>query len=324
MTFTCNNPDIKDYAKRLKIFSTHRYTKTEANNIVFALFVNNGKGHIFIDVEDDIRACTKMAVNNVSNSIKPQTRIKDFVENSHPRIYVVSDRTDNDLRIDMSILGLNTGEILRSDIKIELLDSDKSISSYLITNMENKTTLNINLVWKKELIASKSLKVRVSSTSGTIIVNMESEFTMIHEIDEDEISFFDLQANQQLHYRFAGSTNIETELMNDNDRLTVDKTCNPKCDIIIKAKQDVKQAGLKLRPTTKTQEYTPIDGLVTAKIREGDTLYYSFTSKAKKEAEISINSENVIVYVGDDKCQHPSATCSNYTGNANEPIYIES
>lgn len=51
--------------------------------------------------------------------------------------------------------------------------------------MENKATLNINLVWKKQQISKKSLKLKVSSTSGTVIVNMETEFTMTHEIDED-------------------------------------------------------------------------------------------------------------------------------------------
>jgi hypothetical protein len=62
---------------------------------------------------------------------------------------------------------------------------------------------------------------------------------------------------------------------------------------------------------------------VRSRIREGETLYYTFKAKAQKEAEITVNSENVIIYVGDKKCPIPSQTCNNYTSNFKEAIFIE-
>lgn len=87
----------------------------------------------------------------------------------------------------------------------------------------------------------------------------------------------------------------------------------------------MQQAGLRIKLSeTVQQKYTPLSSSVSTRIREGDILYYTFKVKAKKEAELTVNSENVVVYVGDSKCPIPSQNCSNFTGNYKEPIFVES
>ena len=49
--FKCDNPDIKDYGKAIKLYSNQNYTLGFANNIVFALFKNFGKGYLYVDTE---------------------------------------------------------------------------------------------------------------------------------------------------------------------------------------------------------------------------------------------------------------------------------
>lgn len=114
----------------------------------------------------------------------------------------------------MSVINFKKEEIVRSDLKVEMIDGDgKVLGGYTISNTENKTTLNVNTVWKKEVMAGKkSLKVRIGVSSGTLVINMESEFTTTHEIDPDETSWFNLDKEQTLKYKLINDGNVSSSV----------------------------------------------------------------------------------------------------------------
>jgi hypothetical protein len=106
--FKCNDPDIKDYDAEIKIYSNQAFNRTYINNVVFALFRNSGKGHVYVEASEKVQACTKMLTYNITNKLTNLSKIKDFVESSSPNIYTFSDKPkDSDIRVDVSVLGFD-------------------------------------------------------------------------------------------------------------------------------------------------------------------------------------------------------------------------
>jgi hypothetical protein len=139
--FKCNDPDIKDYDNEIKIYSNQQFNRTYINNMVYAFFRNNGKGYVYVEASEKVQTCTKMLTYNITNKLTNLTKVKDFVESSSANTYTFSDKPkDSDIRIDISVLGFDKTQLLKGNLKLELLgktDSDKTdkvIQSYLIGN----------------------------------------------------------------------------------------------------------------------------------------------------------------------------------------------
>jgi|JI6StandDraft_1071083.scaffolds.fasta_scaffold04892_1 hypothetical protein len=282
LIFKCNDPDVKDYDSEVKIYSNQPFNRTYLNNMVFALFrSNNSKGYVYVETSDKVQTCTKMLSYKVSSKLGNLTKLKDFVDGGATNSYPLSEKPkDTDIRLDISIIGFDKSKPIKGTLKVELVGTDSgketTITSYLIANPDNKTVLNINTIFKKQSIEKYSnLSVKVTSSSDLLMVNIEPEFTNVHEIDADELSVFTVEKGQTISYKLVKEDltkgTAEVELLNDNGKIDLNKKfCNPgdECNIELTAKETVQQASLRIKLSdTVKQTYTPIKGSVSSRIR---------------------------------------------------------
>lgn len=137
-----------------------------------------------------------------------------------------------------------------------------------------------------------NLSLKFTGSGELIMINAQPEFNNVHEVDSDETSYFSLDKGQTLSYKLVKEDQdkglVEIELSNDNGKIDLNrKTCpaGEECSVEVTAKDSVQQGSLLFKLTDKVQQkYTPLVGSANSRIREGETLYYTFKVKAGKEA----------------------------------------
>lgn len=141
LIFKCNDPDVKDYDKEVRIYSNRAFNRTYLSNLVFALFRSNtsDNGYVFVETSEKVQACTKMLSYKVSGKIGNTTRLKDFVDGGSSNSYTFEDKPkDTDLRLDISVIGFDHALPIKGTLTVELLGSNDgkqvSIQSFVLAN----------------------------------------------------------------------------------------------------------------------------------------------------------------------------------------------
>lgn len=67
---TCNDPNLKDFHEKIKLFTNSKYNKVTSYGIVYYLFDNEEKGYYFMTTDDVfVRNCVKVEVRHAPDSV---------------------------------------------------------------------------------------------------------------------------------------------------------------------------------------------------------------------------------------------------------------
>ena len=103
---TCNNPEFKDLENSVTLHSENIFTTAFTNNVIYYLFMNQKKGHMFFKFNDTLKSCGILNIYNVSSTMEPLHLVKDFIVNSEKSIFKLSETPNKSFRIDCSMHGL--------------------------------------------------------------------------------------------------------------------------------------------------------------------------------------------------------------------------
>lgn len=146
---------------------------------------------MYVDAPDKAQACTKMMTYKAPGILDNMTKWKDFVENDAPSNYSFKSTPSTNIMVDISVIGFGKEVILTSDLLVELrgtrgTEKDVLLQSYVVANSENKTALNANTVFHRNLVNGvKDLRLRFSTKKEIMVVNCELEFSDVLEVDPD-------------------------------------------------------------------------------------------------------------------------------------------
>jgi hypothetical protein len=123
---------------------------------------------MYVDATETAQACTKMMTYWAPTVLDNLTKWKDFLEAEAPSNYTLKKVPDTDVRVDISVIGFGQSVILRSDLQVDLHGTkdgkDAVIQSYIISNPENKTAINANIMFTHSLISGyKDLSLKFST-----------------------------------------------------------------------------------------------------------------------------------------------------------------
>ena len=97
------------------------------------------------------------------------------------------------------------------------------------------------------------------------------------------------------------------------------------CTMKVTAKEAVVAGlGIVLERFVKNEvKYIRIKNSLSLQVAEGEIKYLIHNETSVKSKKVTVNTNNVLVYIGGEKCPHPSAKCSDHIGSLQKPILIQ-
>lgn len=162
------------------MYSTLNFELGVYNNMIYVLFGETKEGYMFVDASERVQTCTRMMLYRAPRDVEHQTRWKDYIKKGEVNTYNVKVAAKGQMRLELSIVGINESAIFNGDLKAELfgskLDTNSTlIYSYTITNPHNKTTLAANLMFASASTFT-TLTLKLSTSAQTVTINCYIEF----------------------------------------------------------------------------------------------------------------------------------------------------
>lgn len=99
-TISCNNPEITDFNNLVKTYSESSFIRGYSHNIIYLLFHNGKKGHLYFKIDEKAKSCARMTIKNSTGILKADQTSRDFVASDSPNIYTFEERPTSQFRFD--------------------------------------------------------------------------------------------------------------------------------------------------------------------------------------------------------------------------------